>query len=173
MRRLRYSVAASLDGYIAGPKGEYDWLTHDPTVDFAALMEEFDTVLMGRKTFEVALSHGADGTTPGMRTIVFSTSLDPAQYPAVEIVAEGAADTVRALKAEEGKDIWLMGGGILFRSLLAAGLVDRVEVSIMPTLLGGGIALLPPPAQLTRLKFQAQETFPSGIIHLSYAVQGF
>src|SRR5690242_17669373 len=71
MRRVRYSVATSLDGYIAGPAGEFDWIITDPAIDFAALFSEFDTVLMGRKTFEIAEGQGPGGAMPGMRTFVF------------------------------------------------------------------------------------------------------
>src|SRR6266699_1544715 len=111
-RRLRYHVAVSLDGFIAGPNGEYDWIVMDPSIDFAAL------------------------------------------------------------KAKPGRDIWLFGGGVLFRSLLDAGLVDTVEVAVVPVLLGGGVPLLPP-GTATNLVLADQKTLPvSGIVALSYSVPG-
>ena len=170
MRRVRYQVAMSLDGYIAGPKGEADWIIMDPEIDFGALFEQFDTFLLGRRTFE-AMGRAGQGGTPGMKTLVFSRTLRQQDYPGVTIVAEGAEGAVAALRAEAGKDIWLFGGGSLFRSLIEAGLVDTVEVAIMPVLLGGGVPLLPPPAKRTNLKLTRQKVYKTGIVSLEYSVQ--
>jgi dihydrofolate reductase len=170
MRRIRYAVAMSLDGYIAGPKGEADWIIMDPEIDFAALFEQFDTFLMGRRTFE-PMAHVRKGETPGVKTFVFSRTLRQQDYPGVTIVAEGVEETVAALRAESGKDIWLFGGGSLFRSLLDAGLVDTVEVAIMPVLLGEGIPLLPPPAKQKKLKLTGHKVYKTGIVSLEYSVQ--
>ena len=91
MRRIRYAVAMSLDGYIAGPKDEADWIIMDPEIDFAGLFEHFDTFLLGRRTFELTGS-GARGETPGMKTLVFSRTLQQQDYPGVTIVAEGVEE---------------------------------------------------------------------------------
>jgi dihydrofolate reductase len=141
MRRLRYSVAASLDGYIADENGGYDWIVMDPAIDFAAYMAKIDTLIMGRGTYE--LGDEAAAWWKGMKTYVVSTTLDPAEHAGVTIVSKDVEKTVSELKAQPGKDIWLFGGGVLFRSLLEAGLVDRVEVGVIPVLLGQGIPLLP------------------------------
>jgi dihydrofolate reductase len=171
MRRIRYQVAMSLDGYIAGPNGEADWIIMDPDIDFGALFEQFDTFLLGRRTFE-AMSHGGPGGSPGVKTLVFSRTLRQQDYPGVTIVAEGVEETVAALRAEPGKDIWLFGGGSLFHSLLDAGLVDTVEVAIIPVLLGEGIPLLPPPAKQTKLKLTGQKVYSkTGIVLLEYSVE--
>jgi len=173
MRRIRYAVAMSLDGYIAGPKGEADWIIMDPEIDFAALFEQFDTFLIGRRTFEpMASVKRGEGETPGVKTFVFSRTLRQQDYPGVTIVAEGVEETVAALRAEPGKDIWLFGGGSLFRSLLDAGLVDTVEVAIMPVLLCEGIPLLPPPGKQTKLKLTDHKVYSkTGIVSLEYSVQ--
>jgi dihydrofolate reductase len=170
MRRVRYSVAVSLDGYIAGPKGEADWIIMDPEIDFGALMEQFDTFLLGRRTFE-PMARARQGETPGVKTFVFSRTLRQQDYPGVTLIAEGMEETVAALRAEPGKDIWLFGGGSLFRSLLDAGLVDTVEVAIMPVLLGEGIPLLPPPARQTKLRLTGHKVYKTGIVSLEYTVQ--
>jgi dihydrofolate reductase len=173
MRRLRYQVATSLDGYIAGPNGEFDWITMDPDIDFAALFAQFDTVVMGRKTFLATLEQGGTGAMPGLDVVVFSKTLRPADYPAVSVVNRDPAETVRLLKTGPGKDIWLFGGGGLFRTLLEAGLVDMVEPAVVPVLLGGGIPMLPPPASRTKLSLSAHRLYPkSGIVLLEYAVSG-
>ena len=172
MRQIRYQVATSLDGYIAGPKGEADWIIMDPDIDFRALFAQFDTVLIGRRTFEgMARGKKKAGAMPGMKTLVFSSTLRQHDYPKIIIVAEYAEKTLTALRAESGKDIWLFGGGLLFRSLLDAGLVDTVEVAIMPVLLGGGIPLLPFPAKQAKLKLTGHKVYKTGIVSLEYAVK--
>ena len=171
MRRIRYALAASLDSYIAGPKGEADWIIMDPDIDFRALFDQFDTVLIGRRTFEgMARGKKKAGAIPGMKTLVFSRTLRQRDYPKVTIVAEQSKETLTTLRAESGKDIWLFGGGLLFRSLLDAGLVDTVEVAVIPVLLGGGIPLLPPPAQQTKLKLTGHTVYKTGIVALVYAI---
>jgi dihydrofolate reductase len=169
---LRYQVAVSLDGFIAGPNGEYDWIVMDPSIDFAALFQEFDTAVMGRKTYEVVTAQGGQGALPGLDIIVFSRTLAAAAYPGVRIVKDDPGHVVATLKAKPGRDIWLYGGGELFRSLLDAKLVDTVEVAVMPVLLGAGIPLLPPGAA-TKLVLADQKTLPaSGIVALAYSVPG-
>ena len=106
-----------------------------------------------------------------MKTFVFSRTLRQRDYPKVTVVAEKSEETVAALRAAPGKDIWLFGGGALFRSLLDAGLVDTVEFAVMPVLLGGGIPLLPPPAKAARLKLTGHKLYKTGIVLLEYGVK--
>ncbi len=171
MRRVIYGGAMSLDGYIAGPNGEYDWIVMDPEIDFKALEARFDTYLIGRKTFDVM--RGTDSSvksTRGIRNVVFSRTLKQSDFPSVTISAD-AEGVVSALREKPGKDIALFGGGELFRSLLAAGLVDAVEVSLIPVLLGGGIPLLPSPAARATLKLRTQRLYKTtGTIGLEYDI---
>lgn len=132
MRPVVYSVAASLDGFIAGPNGEFDWIIQDPTMDFTDIFGAFDTILIGRHSYELMLSAGRSPKEFGMKVFVAATTLDPATHPDVQIIASGLAETVAGLKQKSGKDIWLFGGGVLFRSLLDAGLVDSVELAVSP-----------------------------------------
>jgi dihydrofolate reductase len=170
-RRLRYHVAVSLDGFIAGPNGEYDWIVMDPAIDFGAIYNEFDTAVMGRKTYDLVTAQGGDGAMPGLDVVVFSRTLPASARPGIRIVNDNPPDTVAMLKASPGRDIWLFGGGKLFRTLLDAGLVDTVEVAVVPVLLTSGVPLLPPGAT-TKLVLSDQKTLPSGIVALAYAVPG-
>jgi len=171
MRRLRYQVATSLDGYIASPNSEFDWSVMDPDIDFAALTAQFDTAVMGRKTFLVTQQNDGGGALPGLDVVVFSRTLNPADYPDVSIVNGDPAEHVRLLKEKPGKDIWLFGGGELFRTLLEAGLVDTVEPAVMPLLLGAGIPMLPPLIPRTTPTLSNHRLYPkSGIVLLEYTV---
>ncbi len=172
MRRVRYVVAMSLDGYIAGPNGEADWIIMDPDIDFGALFDQFDTFLLGRGTFEAIGGAGGRGQ-PGVQTIVFSRTLRQQDYPNLTIVSENPQQALADLRSKPGKDIWLFGGGSLFRSLLEARLVDAVEVAVMPVLLGEGIQLLPPKpsSERFRMKLASSRTYKTGIVSLEYAVE--
>jgi len=169
MRRLRYGVAMSLDGFIAGPNGEYDWIVSDPEIDFVAMFAQYDTCLMGRKTYEVASEKGKSWDKFGQRWIVVSSTLKAEDYAGIAVISSGVEAAVAAMKAESGKDIWLFGGGVLFRALLDAGLVDTVEVSLMPVMLGSGVPLLPE-GQRRSLRLTESETLASGILMLKYSV---
>ena len=173
MRRVRYGVGVSLDGYIAGPEGELDYLVSDSAYDQRAFFSSIDTVLMGQRTYDVALKHGAHGF-PGMRTYVFSRTLVPEEHPDVTVVAGDAGGVVDALRREDSaRDIWLAGGGNLLASLLAANVVDTIEVGISPVLLGRpGVPLLTPVLPVpVRLELTSSRSYPSGLLIVEYAVR--
>ena len=173
MRKVTFGGANSLDNYLARPDHAVDWLLWGK--EAAAVMRDYwktiDTILMGRKTYEVALrnSQGKEGY-PGVKTYVFSRTLQPRDHPGVTVVADKVEETVAALRAKSGKDIWLFGGASLFRSLLDARLVDTVEVAVMPVLLGGGIPLLPLPAKQAKLRLIGHSASKAGIVSLEYAM---
>lgn len=173
MRRIRYSVAVSLDGYIAGPKGESDWIIMDPEIDFHDIYRQFDTVLMGRKTFEQTHSSGGDGgDMMGMKVLVVSSTLRQKDFPEVTIIGDDLEHSLTQLCEQPGKDIWLFGGGTLFRSLIQKRLVDSIEVAVIPVVLGGGIALLPSPAPRVKLKLTRHKVYSkTGTVGLDYALQ--
>ena len=171
MRRIRYIVAMSLDGYIAGPNGEADWIVIDSDVNFAELWAQFDTLLMGRRTYEAAIARLGKASFQGMKTFVVSRTLRQDDHSESTILSELSQDWLKALRAQSGKDIWLMGGGELFRFLLEMDAVDTIEVSVIPVLLGGGVPLLPPPAQRTKLSLSDHRIYRSGQLSLIYDVQ--
>lgn len=171
MRPVRFNVAASLDGYVAGPHREFDWIPEDPTVDFAGIFARVDTVLIGRKSYESMQAMGAAPWGRGTRVYLFSSTIDVEQAPGVVLIRDRAADVVAALRKEEGEgEIWLFGGGQLFGSLLQAGQVDTVEVTVVPVLLGGGIPLLPSGTSRTALELARTQVYPSGMVSLIYRV---
>jgi dihydrofolate reductase len=170
MRRLRYQVATSLDGYIAGPNGELDWIVMDPEVNFAELFAQFDTAVMGRKTFATLAQTGS--AMAGLNVVVYSKTVRSADYPDVTVVASDPVEHARSLKAKAGKDIWLFGGGALFRTFLEAGLVDTVEPAVIPVLLGSGVPILPAPYLRTMLSLTKHRLYQhSGIMLLEYAIR--
>lgn len=169
MRRIRYQVACSLDGYIADAKSSADWIIEEPAIDFDGLFAQFDTLLMGRLTYETVRKDAPNFW--GKDVLVFSRTMRQADHPGVTVVSDNIKATVQALRAQPGKDIWLFGGGELFRTLLELGCVDTVEPAIIPVLLGSGVPFLPAPAPQTRLALTSQRVFPSGIVWLEYTVQ--
>ena len=170
MRRVRYQVACSLDGYIAAPDGGYDWIVIDPDIDFAAMFAQYDTLLMGRATYELMKKNGEE--YPGMQTIVFSRTLIPADHPEVTIVSEGIREKMDELRALPGKDIWVFGGGKLFRSLLELGCVDTIEPAIIPILLGKGIPMVPATDFRAPLRLTGHRLYErTGTWILEYAIE--
>ena len=170
MRQVRYGVASSLDGYIAGPAGETDWILMDPEIDFAAIFARFDTLLLGRHTFLYTLRHGR-GTPPGLKTVVFSRTLRQQDYPGVTITGD-ALETIATLRSQPGRDMWLMGGGQLFRTLLDAKQVDALDIAVLPVLLGDGVPILPAPYTPASLALRSHRVYSAtGIVTFEYDVR--
>jgi dihydrofolate reductase len=170
MRRVLYRVAVSVDGYISGPRGELDWIVHEPTLDIARVYDSVDTVLLGRRTYELTRQPGAPPWPKDWQIYVFSRTLTPEQHPGVTVVSGDAGPRVAALRAASGREVWLFGGGSLFRSLLTAKQVDIVEVAVIPVLLGGGVSLLEAGAPLTPLSLLHSQAYPSGLLSVQYQV---
>jgi len=174
MRTVTYGAACSLDGFITARDGALDWLhfsrdVHDVMAKYWATI---DTILMGRKTWEVAVAMGGDGgRSAGMRTYVFSRTLERIAQPGVELVSGDAGEFVRALKRKPGKGICVMGGGELGCSLLEAGVVDEVGLNIQPVLLGGGVPLFRDAGRRIRLELLENRTIAGGCVLATYRVK--
>jgi dihydrofolate reductase len=173
VRKVTFGGANSLDNYLARTDHSVDWLLWGD--EAAAFMADYwktiDTVLMGRKTYEVALRQGAGGSYPGVTTYVFSKTLREGTDGGVTIIAEDAAEFVRQLKQRDGKDICLMGGGELARSLFEAGLIDEIGFNIHPVLLGSGIPLFHPMSRQIDLELHQCKAFKNGCVLVTYRVK--
>ncbi len=173
MRKLVYYVATSLDGFIARKDGSFDGFVWDDDLvtDYLKSLEAFDTVLMGRKTYEVGLREGKTSPYPQMQQYVISRTYSASPDPAVKLVSDGVAGLVRQLKQQNGRDIYLCGGGELAGLLFAEGLIDEVRVKINPVLFGDGIPVVPADCDAIELKPDDTKAFDSGIILSNYRVQ--
>jgi dihydrofolate reductase len=174
MRKVTFGGATSLDNFLARKGGEVDWLLWCD--EAAAVMADYwktiDTILWGRKTYEVALKLGkGSGGYKGIRNYVFSRTLTPGSDATVEIVSSDAADFVRALKQQAGKDICLMGGGELAQTLFEAGLIDEIGFNIHPVLLGSGIPLFHAMSRQIDLELKESKVFKNGCVVLTYQVK--
>lgn len=174
MRKVTYGAACSLDGFITAPDGSLDWL-HMST-DVHAIMADYwsrvDTVLMGRKTWEVAVAMGGagGGGMSGVASYVFSRTLSRLPGGGAELVREDAGDFVRQLKARPGKEICVMGGGVLAQSLFAAGVIDEVGLNIHPVLLGAGIPFFQDAGRI-ELALLENRTIGGGCVYVTYKVR--
>jgi dihydrofolate reductase len=161
-----------LDNYLARPDHAVDWLLwgDEAAAVTADYWKTIDTVLMGRKTYEVAVRSGQGRGYPGVKNFVFSRTLQETPGGHVTIIRGDAAEFVRGLKQQEGKDICLMGGGELARSLFEAGLIDEVGFNIHPVLLGSGIPLFHSMSRQIDLELRECRPFKNGCVYVSYRV---
>jgi dihydrofolate reductase len=170
MRQLRYSVAMSLDGFIAGPQGEFDWIVMDPEIDFSAMYAGFSGLVMGRKSYDVFIATGGS-VGPPLPTYVYSRTLPQGTSHGITVRRDLVAH-VRSLKAAaEAKPLWLWGGSELFGELAQADLVDGVSVAVIPVILGKGIPLMPPTGPRVTLRLTRHRLYAaSGTATLDYDV---
>ncbi len=174
MRKVTFGVANSLDNYIARKDGAIDWILGGE--EAASMMTEFwktlDTVVIGRKTYEPVLKSGTPFPTyPGVKNYVLSHTLKESPDKNVQIIGEDAAEFVRKLKAEEGKDIFVMGGGLLAKPLFEANLIDEITVNIHPVLLGSGIPLFHEMSHQIDLELIECKPFKNGCVSVTYRVK--
>ncbi len=172
MRKVTFGGASSLDNFIARKDDAVDWLLW--TKEVAEIMQSFwktiDTVVMGRRTYEVAARMGT-GAYPGVKNYVFSRTIKKSSDGAITFVSEDAAEFVRRLKNEDGKGICVMGGGVLAKSLFEADLIDEVGLNIHPVLLGSGIPLFYEMSRQIDLELIKNQQLSNGCVVLTYQVK--
>ena len=169
MRRVKLSLACSLDQYIAPPDQAIDWIRMDADYGMAEFFRSIDTMLLGRKTYDFALSHGGK-FFPGIRTFVFTSNPMPDAGPWVKFIAEDPIAFTRALKKKKSdKDIWLFGGHTLAAALFAADLVDEIRITMHPILLGGGTPLFGQLRKRQIWTLEEAKPFDNGVVLLRYS----
>ena len=175
MRKITFGGANSLDNYFARKDNAVDWLmwTDEVAEIMSAYWKTIDTILMGRKTYEVALknSKGKRNPYPGIKCYVFSRTLSKNKDAGVEIISHNAAEFVKRLKREEGKDICLMGGGDFARTLFEANLIDEIGFNIHPVLLGSGIPLFHEMKKQIDLELLKCRQLKNGCVVITYRVK--
>ena len=168
MRRVILAVAVSLDGFIEGPNGEYDWCFTDQDYGLSGFFKSVDTLFMGRKSYEMMLAMGdAPPGFPKLKEYIFSTTLDKVKDGAV-LIKDNVKEEVEKIKNETGKNIWLFGGAGLTTSLMNLGLVDELSLAVHPILLGGGKPLFRDIKHKIYLKLVDSKTYSSGLVSLTY-----
>ena len=173
MRKVVFGGANSLDNYFARKDDTVDWLMWSNEVGkiMADYFKTFDVMVMGRRTYEVALRMGHSGVNPGMKTYVFSRTLKPRKTKDLEITSEDVVEFVGRIKQEAGKDICIMGGGLLAKSLFEANLIDEIGFNIHPVLLGSGIPLFYEMSHQIDLELIDSKTFTNGCVMVTYKVK--
>jgi len=172
MRKIVLQLAVSLDGYIEGPNGEFDWCFTDQDYGMSAFFKRIDSTFMGRKTYELALSM-QDEAPPGFpkfKEYVFSNTLTEVKE-GVKLINGDIKSEVEKIKKEKGKDIWLFGGADLISSLMNLQLVDEIILAVHPVILGSGKALFSEIKERTWLTLTDHKIYPNGLAFLMYSVE--
>jgi dihydrofolate reductase len=173
MRKVVLGLGISLDGYIARPDGSVDFLfmPKDYGKDLGTFLKKLDVAILGRKTYDIAKALGG-GDFGNTKPYVFSRSLPPGERDGIIFVNESPADLVARLRAQPGKDMWLMGGGELAREFLKADLVDEMYIGILPVLIGEGIPLFPSGFPQREFELVENKSYSRGLVALMYRRAG-
>lgn len=172
MRKIILQLAVSLDGFIEGPNGEYDWCFTDQDYGLTEFFTRIDALFIGRKSYELLLKMG-DNAIPGLPPLteyIFSTTLKGAR-PGAVLMNGSIEEKVQKIKRAEGKDIWLFGGASLTTSLLNLGLVDEISLAVHPIILGSGKHLFSAINNRVPLKLTDTKTYSTGLVSLTYDVE--
>ncbi|HET9056919.1 MAG TPA: dihydrofolate reductase family protein [Chitinophagaceae bacterium] len=172
MRKIVLQLAVSLDGFIEDAKGSYDWCFTDGDYGMKDFLNRVDTLIMGRKTYEVMLSMGNQGMPgfPKLKEYVFSNTLTKLEGERT-LVNTNVEETIKQLKNESGKDIWLFGGATLVSFLIRHSFIDELILAVHPILLGSGKPLFQPYDKRIKLKLLNNKEYPNGLVMLTYEVK--
>jgi len=175
-RRIIVSVATSADGFIARPDGDVAWLDRPQlkgSYGMGAFFKTIDTIVWGRKTYSKGIEMGmkAGGLGAGIRNYVFSRQPQGSLLPGFEWVREPVKAFAQRLRAQRGKDIWMMGGGGIIASFLDQGEIDEFSIRVIPVLIGEGIPLIQPGHRFIALKLLFSKAFRDGVVGLDYRVE--
>lgn len=170
MRKVILQVAVSLDGFIEGPNGEYDWCFTDQDYGMKDFLKSVDAIFMGRKTYSLAQSMGGKNPWKGITTFVFSNTLNEVKGKDVVLVSGDISPKVASIKKEKGKDIWLFGGASLTTTLMNEGLVDVLYLAVHPILLGQGKPLFQGIPMRIKTRLLDARKYDSGLLLMSYQV---
>lgn len=173
MRKIVLGLAVSLDGFIEGPNGEFDWCFTDQDYGLSDFFAGIDTVFMGRKSYELAQELGDAAAIPGMPTVteyIFSDTLTSLKPGAIQIHRNESIERVKQIKKEEGKNIWLYGGAKLTSFLVNEGLVDELWLSVHPILLGSGKPLFSELTNRVELILIESRQYETGLVSLKYSI---
>ena len=166
MRKIILNLAVSLENYIEGPNGEFDWCFTDQDYGMSQFLESVDTILFGRKSYELMLQFEAD-PYPGKTKYVFSNTLQTG-VPDTEVVTGDVAAVVDRIRRQPGKNIWLFGGADLVTSFLNANLIDELQLSVHPIVLGQGKPLFADIRERKHFRLTDTKTFDTGLVQLFY-----
>jgi dihydrofolate reductase len=169
MRKIVAGFAASVDGYIEGPNGEFDWILIDEKIDFTEEWKRFDAFFFGRRSYEMSVKMFSK-PTKGITNYVFSNTLKEVHKNFV-LISGDINEQVQKLKHQDGKDIAVYGGANLLASLLNLQLVDEISVSFIPVLLGAGKPMVDVLKEKVWLSFLSSRRYENGTIIVSYAVK--
>lgn len=167
MRKIILQLAVSLDSFIEGPNGEFDWCFTDQDYGMSAFLDRIDAVFFGRKSYEL-LRKFEENPYPDKNKYVFSTKLTALEN--ITVISNNVEDEVRRIKTREGKDIWLFGGARLSTALINAGLVDELMLAVHPLILGAGKPLFEDISRRVKLKLTDTYSYDTGLVQLSYHI---
>ncbi len=169
MRKIVLQLAVSLDGYIEGPNGEFDWCFTDQDYGMSEFFKRIDSTFMGRKSYELVLAMESEAPPgfPKMKEYVFSTTMSNTKEGVI-LIRGDIKNEVEKIKKEKGKDIWLFGGAELISSLMNLQLVDEIILAVHPVVLGSGKALFKDIKERTWLTLTSHKIYPNGLVFLTY-----